>query len=98
MRVLPLAALRARLHERLTLLTVGARDAPERQRTLRAAIQWSYDLLSEPEKRIFDSLSVFAGGCSLQAAESVCPTTEIPVFDVLASLVEQSLVRQVSQQ
>ncbi len=52
----------ARLDQSLPLLTAGARDLPERQRTMRAAIEWSYELLSEPERRLLDKLSVFRGG------------------------------------
>jgi predicted ATPase/transcriptional regulator with XRE-family HTH domain len=98
-KVLPPAALRARLERRLPLLTGGARDAPERQQTMRQAIAWSHDLLSESEQILFRRLAVFAGGCSLEAAAAVT-TTEIPeqdaqaeILDGLAALVDQSLVR-----
>jgi predicted ATPase/class 3 adenylate cyclase len=79
-----------RLQQRLPLLTGGARDLPERQRTLRAAIEWSYDLLNAYEKRLFARLSVFAGGCTLEAAEQVADAD----LDTLQSLVDKSLVRQ----
>jgi predicted ATPase/class 3 adenylate cyclase len=78
-----------RLEQRLPLLTGGARDLPERQQTLRATIAWSYDLLSDVEQRLFARLSVFAGGCTLDAAEEV--TDADP--DTLQALVEKSLVR-----
>ena len=78
-----------RLEHRLPLLTGGARDLPERQRTLRATIEWSYDLLGEEEQRLFARLSVFAGGCTLEAAEEVCEAT----VDVLQALVDKSLLR-----
>ena len=65
-------ALLARLDRRLPLLTGGARDLPERQQTLRAAIAWSEDLLSPPERVLFRDLAVFSGGCSLESAEVVC--------------------------
>ena len=78
-----------RLEQRLPLLTGGARDLPERQRTLRATIEWSYDLLSEDEQRLFARLSVFAGGCTLEAAEEVAEAD----LDTLQSLVEKSLIR-----
>jgi len=78
-----------RLDERLPLLTGGARDLPERQRTLRATIEWSYQLLSEDEQRLFARLAVFRGGCTLEAAEEVAEAA----LDVLQSLVDKSLVR-----
>jgi predicted ATPase/DNA-binding SARP family transcriptional activator len=90
--VLPPAALLKRLDDRLKLLKGGARDAPERQRTLRATIDWSYDLLEEPEQRTFVRLAVFAGGCTLEATESVCGD-DLDVVDALASLTETCLVR-----
>jgi predicted ATPase/class 3 adenylate cyclase len=80
----------ARLEQALPLLTGGRRDAPERQRTLAATIAWSYEMLSEPEQRLFARLSVFVGGCTLEAAETVCAAD----LDDLASLVDKSLVRQ----
>jgi predicted ATPase/class 3 adenylate cyclase len=78
-----------RLDERLPLLTGGARDLPARQRTLRATIEWSHDLLSADEQHLFARLSVFAGGCTLAAAEEVAEAD----LDTLQSLVEKSLVR-----
>ncbi len=105
--LLPPAALLARLdrgahgHTPLQLLTGGARDAPTRQRTLRAAIDWSYGLLTEDERTLLRRLAVFAGGCTLDAAEAVCPAAGLDEFtewdgDVLeglASLVDKSLLR-----
>ena len=70
-RMLPPQALLARLEQRLPLLTSGARDAPERQRTLRGTIAWSYDLLRAEEQAVFRRLAVFAGGCTLEAADAV---------------------------
>ena len=78
-----------RLEQRLPLLTGSSRDAPARQRTLRATIEWSYDLLSPDEQQLFARLSVFAGGCTLEAAEEVCDAD----LDTLQSLVEKSLLR-----
>ena len=78
-----------RLEQRLPLLTGGARDAPERQRTLRATIEWSYELLADEEKSLFARLAVFRGGCSLEAAEEVVDAN----LDVLQSLVDKSLLR-----
>jgi predicted ATPase/class 3 adenylate cyclase len=95
-RILPLEALRARLDQRLALLTGGARDLPERQQTLRGAIDWSYDLLEEPDRLLFERVGVFAGGACLTQAEAVCgPASELgqEVLDGLASLSEKSLVR-----
>ena len=82
-----------RLEQRLPLLTGGPRDAPERQQTLRATIEWSYELLSAEEQKLFAGLAVFAGGCTLDAAEQVCDAD----LDKLQSLVEKSLVRQTSE-
>lgn len=79
-----------RLEHRLPLLTGGARDLPDRQRTLRATIAWSYDLLSEHEKRLFARLAVFRGGCALEAAEEVAGAD----VDTLQSLVDKSLLRR----
>jgi predicted ATPase len=78
-----------RLEHRLPLLTGGARDLPERQRTLRATIEWSYDLLGDEEQRLLSRLSVFSGGCTLEAAEDVAEAN----VDTLQSLVDKSLVR-----
>ena len=91
LRILTVRDLLDRLERRLPLLTGGARDAPERQRTLQAAIAWSYDLLSEDEQRLFAHLSVFTGGASLDAASAVCGAD----IDAIESLVEKSLVRRV---
>ncbi len=75
-----------RLSQRLDLLK-GGRDADPRQQTLRATIEWSYELLSPEEQQLFARLSVFAGGCTLEAAEEVCDAD----LDTLQSLVEKSL-------
>ena len=79
----------ARLEQRLPLLTGGARDLPERQRTLRATIEWSHELLDHDSERLFRRLSVFRGGCSLDAAESVADAD----LETLQSLVDKSLLR-----
>lgn len=90
-----------RLEHRLPVLTGGARDLEERQRTMRAAFAWSYDLLSPEEQRLFRRLAVFAGGCTLEAVEAVCAAPAgaeplgIAVLDGLSALVEHHLVRQV---
>jgi tetratricopeptide (TPR) repeat protein len=96
-KVLPPAALLARLEQRLPLLTGGGRDLPARQRTMRDAIAWSYDLLSSEEQALFRRLAVFAGGFNLEAAEAVAfPGAALPVLDGVVALVEQSLLRQMA--
>jgi predicted ATPase/DNA-binding SARP family transcriptional activator len=87
----PPAALLARLDARLKLLTAGARDQPPRHQTLRAALDWSHDLLSEQRKALFARLAVFAGGWTLEAAEAICDG-DLDVVDGLASLLDKSLV------
>ena len=86
------AALRRRLDHRLKLLVGGARDAPERQRTLRATVDWSYDLLEPAEQRLFVRLGVFSGGCTIEAAQSVCGD-DLDVVDGLGSLNDRGLTR-----
>ena len=71
-RMLPLGALLSGLDDRLALLTSGPRDLPERQRSLRATLDWSWDVLDEPERTLLMRLTVFEGGASLEAAEAVC--------------------------
>lgn len=93
----PPAALLARLAQRLPLLTGGARDQPVRLQTMRAAIAWSHDLLAPAEQVVFRRLAVFAGGCTLEAAEAVCAADD-PGGDVLAGiagLVDHSLLHRV---
>jgi predicted ATPase/class 3 adenylate cyclase len=93
-KVLPPAALLSRLERRLPLLTGGRRDAPERQRTLRDTIAWSYDLLGPDECHLFRRLGVFVGGWTMEAAEAVAnPEGNLDVLGGLTSLVEMSLVR-----
>jgi predicted ATPase len=88
-------ALLRRLDKRLPLLTGGARDAPERQRTLRDAIAWSHDLLAAQEQTLFRRLAVFTGGATFAAAETVASSAgEMDVLAGLERLVEHSLVRQ----
>jgi predicted ATPase/class 3 adenylate cyclase len=89
-KILSLEQILARLEQALSLLTGGRLDVPERQRTLAATIAWSYEMLSDSEQRLFASLAVFVGGCTLEAAETVCDAD----VDGLASLVDKSLVRQ----
>jgi predicted ATPase/DNA-binding XRE family transcriptional regulator len=86
--------LASRLDRRLPLLTRGARDAPSRQRTLRHAIAWSYDLLTPEEQALFRRLGVFVGGWTVEAAEALMePTEGLDIIDGLASLLDKSLVR-----
>jgi predicted ATPase/class 3 adenylate cyclase len=89
-KVLSPAALLERLDRRLPVLTGGGRDVPDRQRTLRDTIAWSYELLDETEQKLFSRLTVFVGGFTLDAAEEVCAAD----LDTVSSLVEKSLVRQ----
>jgi len=84
--------LAARLDDRFKLLAHGSRTAPLRQQTLESAVAWSYDLLQSDDKRLFDRLSTFAGGFSLEAVEAVCGLESSNVLDSLARLVDQSLV------
>jgi predicted ATPase/class 3 adenylate cyclase len=96
-RLLSPAAMAQRLGDRLGLLAAGGRDLPERQRTLRGAIDWSHDLLDAEDRRLFARLGVFAGGGPIETAESVCgiPGDEVSldVIGGLERLAEQSLVR-----
>lgn len=99
-RLFPPHALLSRLSKRLQVLTGGARDLPTRQQTLRGAIDWSYGLLNEGEKRLFARLAVFAGGCTIEAAETVCDAggdLGMDALDGLSSLVEKSLLQQVGE-
>ncbi|MFL5806163.1 MAG: AfsR/SARP family transcriptional regulator [Roseiflexaceae bacterium] len=94
-KLLAVAQLAARLDNCFGLLTSGSRTALPRQQTLRATIDWSYDLLSEPERTVFRRLAVFAGGWTLEAAEAICAGAGIDehnVLDLLAHLVDKSLV------
>jgi len=82
-----------RLSDRLKILTGGARDRHARQQTLRSAIDWSYDLLEQPERKLFARLEVFSGGRSLEAIEAVCGRElEIEILDGLESLLDKSLI------
>ena len=93
--LLPPDAVLARLGNRLGLLTGGARDIPDRQRTLRATLDWSYDLLSAAERLLFARLAVFAGGWTLEAAEAACDVgNQEEVLQHMSALVDQSLVHQ----
>ena len=97
-KLLPPEAILARLEHSLRLLTGGGRDLPDRQQTLRATIAWSHDLLTEGARRLLATCSVFTGGASLEAIETVCDAAAdigLPVLDGLAELLDQNLMRQV---
>jgi non-specific serine/threonine protein kinase len=94
-KVLSVDEIATRLADRFRLLTLGSRSAPARHQTLRAALDWSFDLLNEKERLLLQRLSVFAGGWTLGAAEAVCADQACPegdVLDVLTRLVDRSLV------
>ncbi len=103
-KILSPNAILTKLENRLQLLTGGAQDLPARQQTMRGAVAWSYDLLPEDERQLFQRLSVFVGGFMFEAAEAVCnnyesdeseirnPKSEINALDGITSLVDQSLV------
>ena len=98
-KVLPPAAILARLEDSLGLLVSERRDAPDRQRTLRATIAWSHDLLSQDARRLLAGCSVFRGGVDLARLEVVCAAVmelPVPVLSVLAELVDHSLLRRAS--
>jgi predicted ATPase/DNA-binding CsgD family transcriptional regulator len=93
LRLLTPEAMADRLGSRLELLGGGARNLPERQRTLRGALGWSYDLLSPEERKLFARLSAFAGGRSLEAIEAVCdPEGELEAMEGVESLLEANLL------
>jgi predicted ATPase len=99
-KVLSPGAILDRLQSPLQLLIGGALDLPERQQTLRKTIDWSHSLLNEAEQKLFRRLSVFVGGCTLEAAEAVCNTTrdlDIDLFEGLSSLVDKNLVQRMDR-
>jgi predicted ATPase len=95
-RLLTPQAMLQRLSSRLQLLTGGPADLPERQRTLRATLDWDYDMLSEEERTVFRRLAVFAAGFSFEAADHVtnAGASDLDVLDVVESLVAKSLLQQ----
>jgi predicted ATPase/DNA-binding CsgD family transcriptional regulator len=100
-KLLPPQALLKRISHRLEVLTGGAQDLPTRQQTLRNTLQWSYDLLTEPEQHLFRWLSIFVGGCTLEAAEAVCQVggdQATSVLEGIASLLDKSLVQQTERE
>ncbi len=102
-KLLPPQALLTRLSRRLQMLTGGPLDAPVRQQTLRSAIAWSYNLLDVQQQRLFRRLSIFVGGCTLEAVESIYNALDdddgvVPVLDGIASLIDESLLQQTAQE
>jgi predicted ATPase len=93
LRLLSPEALLERLDHALQVLTSGPRDTPERQRTLRATIDWSHSLLAESEQRLFRRMAVFAGGCTFADVEAVCAGPGETILDELESLVDKTLVQ-----
>jgi predicted ATPase len=94
-RALGVHALAGRLDDRFRLLTAGRRDAPARQRTLRAMIDWSWELATDPERAVLRRLAVHADGCTLTAAEQTCAGEDLDGADIaglLGRLVDRSLV------
>lgn len=92
---LSVAQIAERLHERFTLLTGGSRSAPQRHQTLRAAIDWSYELLDPEQQHLFDRLAVFASGWDLEAAEAICADPDLEaaqVVQLVVQLVSRSMV------
>ena len=97
-KILSPSSLRSKLEDSLDLLAGGSRDRPERQKTMRGAVMWSYDLLSPQEKQVFRELAVFSGGFRFDSAESVCETSAythaLDLVDVVSSLIDKSLLIQ----
>src|SRR6266516_4111633 len=93
-RALGVEEIVTRLKDRFDLLIGGSRSAVPRQQTLRAAIDWSYDLLPPNEQALFRKLAVFVGDFDLQSVEAIGSTTQPATIDLLSSLVEKSLVNR----
>jgi predicted ATPase/DNA-binding CsgD family transcriptional regulator len=104
MRLLSPDALLTRLSQRLQVLTRGTQDLPERQQTLRSTLQWSYDLLTAEEQRLFRRLSVFVGGFTVEGAETIArlgddeiPSGTVSALDCVESLLDKSLLLHIGQ-
>ncbi|MFG1603828.1 ATP-binding protein [Actinoplanes sp. NPDC049265] len=98
LRVLSLDQILERLTDRYRLLTSGTRNAPARQQTLRALIDWSWDLCSDAERTLWARVSVFSGGLELDAAEHICADDQLPaeqILDLIASLVDKSVLNRI---
>jgi predicted ATPase len=99
-KVLSPSSMLTRLASRLQLLTGGSRDLPQRQQTLRAAMDWSHDLLTPAEQKLFRRLSVFVGGCNLEGVEAVCDPRgdlDVDLLDGMASMVDKSLLQRIER-
>ena len=97
-RLFPLKTLQARLGDPLSLLVGGARDLPQRQHTLRATLDWSYNLLDAEHRKLFRRMAVFVGGATLEAIEAVCDTREdlkVNLWDAIELLADNSLIRRI---
>lgn len=102
-KILPPHTLLKQLEHRFEVLTGGARDLPVRQQTLRNTIQWSYDLLNKEEQRLFRQLSIFVGGCTLEAAAVVCNVSSntngsMELLEGVTSLVDKSFLQQTERE
>ena len=94
-RAFPIPQILSRLNDRFRLLTGGSRTALPRQQTLRAVVDWSYELLFNDEQRVFERLSVFPGGCDLATAQVVCADGDLPgpdIEDIIRALIDKSLI------
>ena len=94
-RAFPIPQILSRLNDRFRLLTGGSRTALPRQQTLRAVVDWSYELLFNDEQRVFERLSVFPGGCDLATAQVVCADVDLPgpdIEDIIRALIDKSLI------
>ncbi len=97
-RLFPLKTLQARLDDPLSLLVGGARDLPHRQHTLRATLDWSYNLLDAEHRKLFRRMAVFVGGATLEAIEAVCNTREdlkVNLWDAIELLADNNLIRRI---
>jgi predicted ATPase len=97
-RLFPLKTLQARLNDPLAVLVGGARDLPQRQHTLRATLDWSYNLLDAEHRKLFRRMAVFVGGATIEAVEAVCDTRQdlkIDLWGAIELLVDNSLVRRI---
>lgn len=100
-KLLPPRALLQRLTHRLTVLTGGTQDVPVRQQTLRNTIAWSYNLLGEAEQQLFRCISIFVGGCTLEAIEAIASAStdgRASILDAVTSLIDKSLLQQMEQE